>query len=122
MKAPYIHLIVIKTDKPQDLVDFYSALGLTFDHHRHGNGPLHYSATAGSLVLEIYTLPKGVQHPDNTTRLGFTVDTLDAILLKLKGMGISIVSEPVVTEWGYSAVVQDPDGRKVELTQERDSQ
>ena len=112
-----LQLIVIKTNKLPELVKFYSALGLVFDHHRHGNGPLHFSAAAGATVLELYPLPKGIASPDATTRLGFTVQDLDGVLRRLKEMNTSVVTEPVVTEWGCSGVVLDPDGRKIELTQ-----
>ena len=112
-----LQLIVIKTDKLSELVAFYSALGLVFDHHRHGNGPLHFSAAAGPTILELYPLPKGIASPDATTRLGFSVDDLDLLIGRLKESGNTVVVDPAVTEWGYSAVVQDPDGRKIELTQ-----
>ena len=110
-----INLIVLKTDKMQAQFDFYSALGLQFEYHRHGNGPHHYASIGMQPVVEIYPLPGGFSQPDNTTRLGFTVEHLDELIQRLEERGIKIVSVPAKTQWGYSAVVEDPDGRKIEL-------
>lgn len=110
-----IFLIVIKTNKLQEQFEFYTQLGFLFEYHKHGNGPYHYASTGSKPVLEIYPLPKGITEADNTTRLGFTVENLDALIDKLMFAGIKIISAPAKTAWGYTAVVQDLDGRKVEL-------
>lgn len=110
-------LVVIKTDKLEEQAGFYSSLGFQFDYHRHGNGPYHYASIGGSLVLEIYPLPKGTGFADHTTRLGFMVDNLDNTIQTLTNKGIKIIAEPMQTEWGYTAIVQDMDGRKIELTE-----
>jgi len=114
--TPSIHLIVLKTNKLQEQLTFYSSIGLDFSHHRHGSGPYHY-ATNGHPVIELYPLPKDVSVPDTTTRLGFTVDALDSLIQRLRETGAKVVSEPTHTQWGYNAVVQDFDGRKIELVQ-----
>lgn len=110
-----INLIVLKTSHPAELASFYTHLGITFQHHRHETGPLHYAAEIDGVVFEIYPLPKNRDKADDTLRFGFTVDDLRATVEKLKSAGAKIVQEPVVTEWGYGAVVEDLDGRKVEL-------
>ncbi len=46
----FIHL-VIRTNEQKRLADFYSLMGFTINM-------VHYSATIGSLVLEIYPLKK----------------------------------------------------------------
>ena len=97
----------------------YALLDLSFEHHRHGSGPLHYSAQANGLVLEIYPLPKSVAVADNTTRLGFQVLDLNQTLKALKDTNWRMVSSAATGEFGYQAVVQDLDGRKVELTELR---
>ncbi len=114
---PAISLIVIKTNQLQAQADFYTRLGFRFDYHQHGNGPFHYASTGSGPVLEIYPLPKGINTPDATTRLGFTVNNLDQLITSLQAAGAVIVSPPQTTAWGYAAVVQDLDGRKIELTE-----
>ncbi|WP_211092963.1 MULTISPECIES: VOC family protein [Chitinophaga] len=43
------------------------------------------------------------------------VDDIDNLVLKLPAG--NIVTMPASTQWGYAAVIQDPDGRKIELVQ-----
>ncbi len=112
---PELSLLVLKTGQHQDLLNFYSILGLSFQEEKHGNGPVHFSCSVGSFVFEIYPLPKSVETADNTTRLGFNVNDLDNVIKNLRNNNHQIISEPANNEWGYSAVVKDPDGRAVEL-------
>jgi len=113
-----LNLLVIKTNQPETVAAFYEQIGFQFSNHLHGNGPLHFAAELPNFVFEIYPLPNGVNTPDNTTRLGFTVPNLDTTVLNLKKHGSKVNKEPMVTEWGYQAVVEDPDGRKIELKEE----
>lgn len=115
-QKPTLNLIVIKTDKIQQQVEFYSTLGLEFEHHKHGKGPYHYSTT-NHPVLEIYPLPKETREADYTTCLGFTVEDVNQIVENLRKKGFKIISKPSTSECGYGAVVQDIDGRKIELIQ-----
>jgi len=66
-------------------------------------------------VFEIYPLPKALVEVDKSTRLGFAVQKLAAILPQLDAR--AIISLPQQQEWGYTALVKDPDGRKIELTE-----
>jgi len=113
----HINLIVIKTDKLKEQFEFYSALGIQFDHHRHGSGPFHFASVTGNPIIEINPLPKNILQPDSTTRLGFSVENLDMLIQDLKSRGITIVTEPSQSEWGYGALIQDLDGRKIEITE-----
>jgi predicted enzyme related to lactoylglutathione lyase len=67
------------------------------------------------MVLEIYPLTKSQTGPDKNLRLGFTVDDFDSVIQKLKGIGTKFSSEPSQTDFGFMAVVEDPDGRKIEI-------
>jgi len=112
MKTPTLNLLVLKTDRMEECLSFYSALGLVFAAERHGSGPIHYSGRTGGLVLELYPRrPDG--HSEAAVRLGFAVDDLSGVLGNVGGPSIS----PEETEWGRRAVVRDPDGRAVELYQ-----
>ena len=113
----HLNLLVIKTQQPKALAEFYEQLGIKFQYHRHGKGPRHYSAKIGKLVFEIYPLSKHQENPDRFLRLGFTIADLDALILTLQKQEVEIVSVPKASKWGYYAVVKDPDGRKIELTQ-----
>ena len=110
-------LLVLKTKDPALLADFYSKLGLQFEVHQHGKGPIHYCCELEEMVFEIYPLPKNQHEPDKSTRLGFKVENLDNLVGQLIAENIQIVSSPKNYDWGYSAIIEDLDGRKVELTQ-----
>ncbi|MDI9309760.1 MAG: hypothetical protein QM535_06060 [Limnohabitans sp.] len=109
-----IRLIVIRTNDQKRLANFYSLLGLTFDYHKHGNSPMHYSTKIGSLVLEIYPLAKNQIEIDKNLRLGFAIDNFEEALQTLSENEITF-SEPTLTDFGYITIVSDPDGRKIEL-------
>ncbi len=110
-----INLIVLRTSNPKDLAEFYSQLGIKFIYHQHGTGSWHYSSEIKKLVFEIYPLLKNQEEADKSLRLGFEVQELDALILKLKKKKVEILREPKESEWGYFAIVKDLDGRKIEL-------
>jgi hypothetical protein len=84
---------------------------------RHGKGPAHFAGRVGDAVLEIYPLSSNDTPVDTTTRLGLTVDNLAGAVQAVRVTGPAVVTEPQATEWGFRAVVRDPDGRSVELYQ-----
>ena len=110
-----LNLIVIKTQSLEILKGQYEVLGLEFDYHKHGKGPYHYSAYLNDLVFEIYPLPQSADEADSTLRLGFEIKDLDEKMSQLKNENWIIKTSPKRTEWGYIAVIQDFDGRKIEL-------
>ena len=110
-----IRLLVLRTGDPERLANFYSLFGLTFDYHKHGNSPLHYSVTIGQTVLEIYPLTKNQIEADKNLRLGFGIDNFDDIIQKLSTQHISFSLEPTQTDFGFMTIISDPDGRKIEL-------
>lgn len=110
-----LKLLVIRTPDIQQLSEFYSNLGLSFVRHQHGNGPSHYSATIGNTVFEIYPLTKSQTEADRNLRLGFSIDDFDLIVQQLKNDNVKFIAEPSQTEFGFIAIVEDPDGRKIEL-------
>ena len=110
-----IRLLVLRTDDMKRLAEFYSLLGLTFDYHKHGNSPFHYSAKIGQTILEIYPLTKSQTQPDRNLRLGFGIDNFDETVQKLKSLGVSFSLEPTQTDFGFMSIVSDPDDRKIEL-------
>ncbi len=109
--AVKLNLLVLRTPRLEDLKSFYSALGARFESERHGNGPDHYAAMLGDLVLELYPALDGTA-PDSGLRLGVNVDDIGETL-RLLGQ----TATPRQTQWGLRALVRDPDGRTVELLQ-----
>jgi len=110
-----IRLLVVRTLEIARLADFYALLGLTFEYHKHGKSPYHYSALIGSTILEIYPLAKGQTEADKELRVGFALDDFENTVTTLKDKGAEFFSEPTQTDYGFMAIIKDPDGRKIEL-------
>lgn len=114
-----INLIVIYTAFPEKLAAFYKKLGLQFVYHRHGKGAMHYSADINEVIFEIYPLLQEQSPIKNPVlRLGFSISNLDAFIQKLLADTPSLILQlPKQTKWGHRAVIQDLDGRKIELVE-----
>ena len=110
-----LNLLVIRTGDPKRLADFYSLFNIAFSYHRHGNSPFHYGAKIGEVLLEIYPLSKNQQGADINLRTGFSVDDFDTVIERLKLANVKFDVEPKETDFGFMAVIFDPDGRKIEL-------
>lgn len=115
-----LSLLVLRTANMEAMLAFYRAVGLAFVQEQHGSGPVHYSSEIGELVIEIYPAEEG-HAPDRkqggATMPGFSVTDLDGALSNLRQLGIEPLSAPKESAWGRRAVVLDPDGRAVELSQ-----
>ena len=109
-----LSLVVLQSNDIEAAKQFYSLLGLSFVEEQHGNGPRHFSATLGTLVLEIY--PCEERNPSAPLRIGFRVPSLDRTLDMLRLRGARIAREAKDSPWGRRAVVEDPDGNRVELS------
>lgn len=112
-----LNLLVIYSNQPKIIADWYQSLGIDFIYHQHGKGSWHYSAKVQGIVFEIYPLTSTQKTPTTAIRLGFNVEHLDVLIQELVIRGTLISQSPQLKSWGYTAVVLDPDGRKVELTQ-----
>ena len=113
---PLLNLVVIRSADLNRAEAFYEILGIAFERHRHGNGPVHLSGGPyrDGYVFEIY--PKSEKAGSTKgVRIGFSIDGVDAYIDKLVQAGGRVVEKPHDSEWGRRAVVADPDGHKVEL-------
>ena len=109
-----LNLLVLRAEKPSALVPFYEALGISFKLERHGKGLEHYSGLCGETLLEIY--PATDEENTIATRLGFLIDDIVPACREAGSLG-SILEEPSETPWGIRAVLADPAGHRVELTE-----
>ncbi len=115
MPQPRLNLIVLRVADIDRSAAFYQPLGLVFDRHSHGAGPEHLAAALGDVVFELY--PASDKQPVTASvRIGFSVDDLDLTIQRCMAVpDAKLVSPPQNSEWGYRAVVADPDGHRVEL-------
>jgi lactoylglutathione lyase len=112
-----LKLVVLKTHQVDNLRSFYSAIGVELVKEQHGNGPIHFAGHVGDVVFEVYPLPEDGPPADATMRLGFAVAGVVEVVQALQALGSTVVTQPQATQWGFRAVVRDPDGRAVEISQ-----
>ena len=125
-----LNLIVMYSSNIEVSKAFYENVGLTFEKHKHGNGPEHYAATdkQGS-VIEIYPtngVPVNHLKPGDVA-VGFGVPSITDFLLKIGFSGdqshifgsVKMVVAPRQTEFGFWCVMRDPDGRSLHLTEKQ---
>jgi lactoylglutathione lyase len=115
LEKPTLNLAVIRSSDIHRSAAFYRLLGLTFELHRHGNGPEHYSYQNRGAVFEIY--PATTEGVNAELRIGFAVTSVDSVVCVLESGGTNVISPPKDSPWGRRAVVEDPDGYKIELTE-----
>ncbi|WP_425396656.1 VOC family protein [Aeoliella sp.] len=111
---PRLNLVVIRSADLHRAETFYTALGLVFEKHRHGNGPEHLAAEHDGMVFEVY--PATESKATTATRIGFQVADVDQTIAKLESLGVETTQPPTDSPWGRRAVVRDFDGHAVELT------
>lgn len=112
---PSMNLVVIYAHDLELAKHFYESLGLRFSAEQHGAGAAHFAASMGGLVFEIY--PCRDEETSRPLRLGFRVSSVDGTVETLRQRGVKIVAAPKDSRWGRRAVVEDPDGNRVELAQ-----
>jgi len=120
MSTLRLNLIVLRALDIDKTRIFYEALGFAFNEEKHGKGPLHYSCTVNEMVLEIYPIkPEKLEEYRGIGPLmfGFNCEAIDKVLGNLKKVGITILARPRETTFGKQIVIQDPDGRNIELTE-----
>lgn len=117
MKTPRLNLVVLRVADIERSAAFYQLLGLTFTRHTHGSGPEHFASESAGFVFELY--PASPSQPvTKSTRIGFAVAAVNELATKLSSFtGAKLVTSPHDCEWGRRAVVADPDGHRIELTQ-----
>ena len=75
------------------------------------------SRGVGNPVETLYPAPEDDGPVESSIRLGFALRDVAEVVRALQAIGAEIVTAPRETACGYQTVVQDPDGRPVELTQ-----
>jgi lactoylglutathione lyase len=111
-----LNLVVIPAGDIQRSAAFYRSLGLSFVAEKHGAGPEHFAAELGGTVLEIYPR-QAVEGISGPARIGFRVMSVDDTVRKLRSLGEHVVSGPKDSAWGRRAILRDPDGHRVEISE-----
>ncbi len=107
MPTPHLHLLVLRCQSLEASKRFYERLGFRFVKEQHHDGPIHYASEEAGMVFELY--PSREEDVTDRTRLGFRVQNPEEIVANLETLSRHVIDDEVVH------IVQDPDGRKVEL-------
>jgi lactoylglutathione lyase len=112
-------LMVLRASDAARTRRFYETLGLQFSVEQHEKGVLHYACVLGGLLLEIYPgkeAPPPDANASGATMLGLRVSDVEAVYAAVTKGGAKSRRAPADSPYGKRAVVEDPDGRVVELT------
>lgn len=111
-----VNLLVLRCKDVELTRRFYEQLGLVFVEEKHGTGPTHYAWESAGFVLELYPITPG-QAPDNV-RLGFCTPLLADVTGNIRqSSDVTVLKQPYATADRLVVLLQDPDGRKVEVSQ-----
>ena len=114
MSGATLKLLVLKTHRLEQMRVFYEAMGLSFAAEQHGEGPRHFAASTGGMVLEIYLLPAAAE-AETASRLGFELEDPEQFLTQVETLKGGVIQPGRKSAWGFRAIVADPDGRRVEI-------
>jgi lactoylglutathione lyase len=128
-----LNLIVLRTHDIDRSRRFYEAIGLRFQPFQYGfgaqsvRGPVPPDAplvldvkTEGMppphTYVEIHTLRR--EEPIPKLQIGFYVSSVDQAVRATLEAGGSLLSKPATWPYGRRAAVADPDGHRVELSED----
>jgi len=114
--------LVLFTGRIEQARAFYRAVGLTLDDEDHGYGPVHYATDIGGVHFALFDAgPASGRAPRwrdaGSSFPGFYVTSLDDAVAALAVQGAHVVNAHEVRDWGCRVIVEDPDGRPVEINQ-----
>ena len=119
MNSISLNLLVIRSSDIEKSCTFYTALGLQFSKEKHGDGPEHYACVLGSTVVEIYPRKNmSGKLPGVSAMFGFRVPSIESAIESIKKLGAEMVVSPhETTSSGQYAVLRDPDGHRVHISE-----
>lgn len=113
--------VFVKSQDPAALARWYrDALGI--DVADWGGAALRYTEASHPPAVSWMAVPNTSDHMAPSTRefmINFTVDDMDAIIERLRSMGVPIIDRNDDDAFGRFVWIQDPDGTKIELWQPR---
>lgn len=112
-----VNLLVLRCRDVELTRRFYEKLGMSFAKEKHGRGPEHHAWQNGDFVLELY--PTSHQQTPDNVWLGFSTPLLADISGNiLHSPDVKVAKPPYATADRLVMLLEDPDGRKVEISQE----
>jgi predicted enzyme related to lactoylglutathione lyase len=106
--------VIFQCQQLDKSVEFYRALGVDVRETKHG-GTVHFSCSLGGVHFALYPGDGTARGPQSGCQLGLMITNLDGSLAAATALGASVLAPPVQKPWGMTAMLEDPDGRKIEL-------
>lgn len=101
--------------------DFYRAAGVDLEDETHDDGPLHWAVDLDGVHVAVYDAGMAGRAPGlraaGSTFPGLYVSSLDTARAALDELGAPILEDHEIRPWGCRFIVEDPDGRAVEINQ-----
>ncbi len=118
---PEVSSIVLVSAEPDRTISFYRSVGINFGDEDHDEGSVHSATNLGDIHVAVFPASGDGKAPPRraagSTFVGFYVDSLDEKFSALSATGAHLLLDHEVQEWGCRIVVEDPDGRPVEINQ-----
>ena len=114
-------LVLFSGDAPATIA-FYRALGIPLEHEQHDDGEVHAAVELGDVHVAVYSATQGsgrapARRAGGSTFPGVFVDSLDDVQAALTALGARVLGSHEQMPWGCRFVVEDPNGRPVEVNQ-----
>lgn len=102
-------------------IAFYRALGVPLADEDHGDGVVHAAADVGGVHVAVFQGDAAGEQlgwrRQGSTFAGFYVASLELTVVALEALGAKVLQLHQHRDWGCRVVVEDPDGRAVEINQ-----
>jgi predicted enzyme related to lactoylglutathione lyase len=111
--------ITINSNQPENLVQFYSALGFHFSLKKVEKGSKIWIGQLAEIEMEIFGIPESFSARSPSVQFSFRVKNINQIVEKIRPTGVQIMMEPLEVAAGVMCFLMDPDGRSVELLESK---
>lgn len=113
---PLLSSIIINTAHPEEMLRFYSRLGLHFEMKQVSKGGQCHKAYLGGVELTFFAVKETARAKSPDLQLTIRVGGLEAMVQELTSIeGVQCLLDPTHLPDGKKAILLDPDGRAVEL-------
>ena len=116
MAARFLSAVIVHSQNPQALADFYQRiLGLPFKATDH-NEELHFECELADTHFAIFE-DRSPQEGRNRITLAFAIDDMCEFLHKLRSEHVGVTAGPIEHGFGILVSILDCDGNHVDVTQ-----
>jgi catechol 2,3-dioxygenase-like lactoylglutathione lyase family enzyme len=111
--------IVLFTSSLDATVSFYRAIGIDLAKEDHDDGVPHFAAELDGCHFAVFPATGTSRSPGlrvpGCSFAGIAVASVRTSVESVRDLGAPVLEDPTPYPWGVRAVVEDPDGRPVEI-------